>query len=93
VIENVNLVISTYQDPAMGDLRVSPEKGTVAFASGLQGWAFTPNQFAKRYSKKFNVDKVPPLPSPSSFHILTSSHQLTLFFFFFIVVVFNLMKS
>jgi elongation factor 2 len=41
----------------MGDLQVYPEKGTVAFGSGLHGWAFTLRQFAARYSKKFGVDK------------------------------------
>ncbi|KAM9915231.1 hypothetical protein OXX80_014200, partial [Metschnikowia pulcherrima] len=34
-----------------------PEKGTVAFGSGLHGWAFTVRQFALRYSKKFGVDR------------------------------------
>jgi len=56
-IENVNVVISTYLDKSMGDLQVYPEKGTVAFASGLHGWAFTLRQFATRYAKKFGVDK------------------------------------
>ena len=41
----------------MGDLQVYPEKGTVAFGSGLHGWAFTLRQFAARYAKKFGVDK------------------------------------
>lgn len=34
-----------------------PEKGTVAFGSGLHGWAFTIRQFAQRYGKKFGVDQ------------------------------------
>jgi len=57
VIESVNVVISTYLDKAMGDLQVYPEKGTIAFGSGLHGWAFTIRQFATRYAKKFGVDK------------------------------------
>ncbi|ORZ29527.1 P-loop containing nucleoside triphosphate hydrolase protein [Catenaria anguillulae PL171] len=57
VIENVNVIISTYMDPALGDVQVYPDKGTVAFGSGLHGWAFTLRQFANRYAKKFGVDK------------------------------------
>ncbi|KAG9325872.1 hypothetical protein KVV02_006866 [Mortierella alpina] len=56
-IESVNVIISTYNDDALGDVQVYPEKGTVAFASGLHGWAFTIRQFAQRYSKKFGVDR------------------------------------
>ncbi|KAI0778312.1 P-loop containing nucleoside triphosphate hydrolase protein [Trametes elegans] len=56
-IESVNVIISTYHDEALGDVQVYPEKGTVAFGSGLHGWAFTLRQFANRYSKKFGVDK------------------------------------
>jgi elongation factor 2 len=56
-IENVNVIISTYNDEALGDVQVYPEKGTVAFGSGLHGWGFTLRQFAARYSKKFGVDK------------------------------------
>jgi len=57
VIESVNVVISTYYDKALGDCQVYPEKGTIAFGSGLHGWAFTIRQFATRYAKKFGVDK------------------------------------
>jgi len=56
-IESVNVVIATYLDKALGDVQVYPEKGTVAFGSGLHGWAFTLRQFSARYSKKFGVDK------------------------------------
>lgn len=56
-VESVNVVISTYTDKTVGDLQVYPEKGTVAFASGLHGWAFTIRQFATRYAKKFGVDR------------------------------------
>lgn len=56
-IESVNVIISTYHDAALGDVQVYPEKGTVAFGSGLHGWAFTLRQFAARYAKKFGVDK------------------------------------
>ncbi|KAK7958163.1 elongation factor 2 [Apiospora saccharicola] len=56
-IESVNVVISTYLDKSLGDLQVYPYKGTVAFGSGLHGWAFTVRQFATRYAKKFGVDR------------------------------------
>lgn len=56
-VESVNVVIATYVDKEVGDLQVYPERGTVAFASGLHGWAFTVRQFATRYSKKFGVDR------------------------------------
>lgn len=53
----MNVIISTYLDESLGDVQVFPDKGTVAFASGLHGWGFTLRQFAVRYSKKFGVDK------------------------------------
>ncbi|KAI9828255.1 MAG: Elongation factor 2 [Phylliscum demangeonii] len=56
-IESVNVIIATYFDKALGDVQVYPEKGTVAFGSGLHGWAFTIRQFAIRYAKKLGVDK------------------------------------
>jgi len=56
VIENANVTISTYKDEALGDVTVGPEKGTVAFSAGLQGWAFTLTQFARTYAKKFGID-------------------------------------
>jgi elongation factor 2 len=56
-IESVNVIISTYNDDALGDVQVYPEKGTVAFGSGLHGWAFTLRQFASLYAKKFGVAK------------------------------------
>lgn len=56
-IESVNVVISTYQDPVMGDLQVDPSNGTVAFGSGLHGWGFTLAKFAGLYAKKFGVEK------------------------------------
>lgn len=56
-VESVNVIISTYFDKSLGDVQVYPEKGTVAFASGLHGWAFTVRQFANRYSKKFGIDR------------------------------------
>jgi elongation factor 2 len=56
-IESVNVIVSTYHDETLGDVQVYPDKGTVAFGSGLHGWGFTLRQFAARYGKKFGVDK------------------------------------
>ena len=56
-IENVNVLVSTYRDDLLGDVQVSPGEGTVAFGSGLHGWAFTLNKFAKMWSAKFGIDR------------------------------------
>lgn len=69
VIENVNVIISSYEksdedivadggkkEDNMGVLQIDPTKGTVAFGSGLHGWAFTLTKFARIYSEKFKVD-------------------------------------
>lgn len=56
-LENVNVIVCTYNDKLMGDIQVSPEKGTVAFGSGLHGWGFNVERFAAIYSKKMGVDK------------------------------------
>ncbi|GMF02134.1 unnamed protein product [Ambrosiozyma monospora] len=56
-VESVNVIIATYVDASLGDVQVYPDRGTVAFGSGLHGWAFTVRQFATRYSKKFGVDR------------------------------------
>ncbi|KAL6940680.1 translation elongation factor 2 [Hanseniaspora vineae] len=56
-VESANVIISTYADEVLGDVQVFPQKGTVAFGSGLHGWAFTIRQFANRYAKKFGVDR------------------------------------
>ena len=54
-IENVNVIISTYNDPAVGDVQVLPQNGTVSFGSGLHQWAFTLRGFAMMYASKFGV--------------------------------------
>eukprot|EP00992_Anisonema_acinus_P002008 TRINITY_DN10572_c0_g1_i1.p1 TRINITY_DN10572_c0_g1~~TRINITY_DN10572_c0_g1_i1.p1 ORF type:complete len:841 (+),score=243.24 TRINITY_DN10572_c0_g1_i1:59-2581(+) len=56
-IGSVNVVVATYNDEALGDVQCYPEKGTVSFGSGLHGWAFSLNKFAKMYAKKFGVDE------------------------------------
>lgn len=57
VIQNFNAIIAQYTSHEEGspDFSVFPQKGTVGFGSGLQGWAFTLRTFAKIYSKRFGV--------------------------------------
>lgn len=55
-IEDVNVIISLYKDELMGDVQVYPEKGTVSFGSGLHGWAFNVERFAKILASKWKVD-------------------------------------
>merc|ERR1719361_1388974 len=56
-VENVNVNVSTYQDEKMGDVQLDPAKGTVAFGSGLHGWGFNVERFAKIYAAKMGVEK------------------------------------
>ena len=57
VIENANVIISTYECDDMGESQqVDPTNGTVAFGSALFGWAFTLTKFARIYSEKFKID-------------------------------------
>merc|ERR1719428_425055 len=56
-VEDVNVIIATYHDELMGDVQVAPEKGTVAFGSGLHGWGINIERFAKIYAAKMGVDK------------------------------------
>ena len=58
VIENANVIISTYEFEDMGESQqVDPTRGTVAFGSALFGWAFTLTRFAATYSEKFKLDR------------------------------------
>ena len=58
VIENANVIISTYEYEDMGESnQVDPTTGTVAFGSALFGWAFTLTRFAQTYSEKFKLDR------------------------------------
>lgn len=56
-IENVNVIISTYHDAALGDIQLDPTKGKVAFGSGLHQWGFTLKKFAKIYAGKFGIPR------------------------------------
>ena len=62
VIENVNVLISTYENSDLmgGSLVVDPLNGSVGFGSAKQGWGFTLHTFARLYAKKFNyqVDRM-----------------------------------
>uniref|UniRef100_H3CZ59 Elongation factor 2 n=1 Tax=Tetraodon nigroviridis TaxID=99883 RepID=H3CZ59_TETNG len=65
IVENVNVIISTYGDEngPMGNVMVEPVSGTVGFGSGLHGWAFTLKQFAEMYTSKMLAkggDKMTP---------------------------------
>jgi len=56
VIENANVIISTYEADDMGEAQqVDPKLGTCAFGSALFGWAFTITKFAKLYAAKFGI--------------------------------------
>jgi len=57
IIENANVIISTYQTEDMPNNQVYPEKGTVAFGSALLGWAFTISKFSRMYAKKFGIEE------------------------------------
>jgi elongation factor 2 len=61
-IESANVIIATYNDEKMGDVQVFPDRGTVAFGSGLHAWAFSLRQFAEMYAAKMgiNADKLAP---------------------------------
>jgi len=56
-IESVNVIIATYNEPQLGDVCVYPDKGTVAFGSGLHQWGFTLKKFARTYAKKFGTSE------------------------------------
>lgn len=52
VIENVNVIIATYEDESSGmgeQLQIDPQIGTCAMGSALFGWAFTLTKFATIY--------------------------------------------
>lgn len=51
VIDLVNVNVSNYGQPDMGDLFLHPNKGNVAFGSSEDCWAFTLTTFARIYSK------------------------------------------
>jgi elongation factor 2 len=54
--EEVKKEESKIEKHVIGKLQVDPTKGTVAFGSGLHGWAFTITKFARIYAQKFKAD-------------------------------------
>ena len=46
IIENVNVIIATYDDGSMGDMMIDPLKGNCAFGSGYMCWAFSLHTFS-----------------------------------------------
>lgn len=52
----VNVIIDTYQAEDMDNLLLDPAKGSVAFGSGKDCWAFTLTKFARIYEKKFKTE-------------------------------------
>jgi len=63
VIENVNVIIATFDDPEMvksyggESLQIDPLNGTTAFGSALFGWAFTLTKFSETYAAKFGIQQ------------------------------------
>jgi elongation factor 2 len=45
-IDMVNVIISQYELPQMGDLYLLPQKGNVAFGTGKDQWGFSLTRFA-----------------------------------------------
>ena len=55
VIQRVNVIVSNYAQPDMGDVELDPTIGNIAFGSGKDCWGFTLKIFADLYSKKFGI--------------------------------------
>ncbi|PWA97474.1 elongation factor 2 [Artemisia annua] len=56
-IDMANDIINANTDSDLGDVAFHPNKGNVAFSSGLQGWAFTLADFAKILAKNFGFEE------------------------------------
>jgi elongation factor 2 len=54
IINGVNVIIQTYCNDE--NMTLSPEKGNVFFACGIQGWGFGIKKFASMYADKFKID-------------------------------------
>lgn len=55
-IDNVNVIVSTYESEDMGPMELHPAKGNVAFGSGKDCWAFTLKVFAEMYATKLKCE-------------------------------------
>lgn len=49
--------IDAYEEKDDEDLYFSPEHNNVIFSSAIDGWAFTPRQFARLYEKKLGIKR------------------------------------
>ena len=55
VIQRVNVIVSNFAQPDMGNVELDPSIGNIAFGSGKDCWGFTLKIFADLYSKKFGI--------------------------------------
>ena len=55
VIQRVNVIVSNFSQPDMGEVELDPSRGNVAFGSGKDCWGFTLKIFADLYSQKFGI--------------------------------------
>ncbi|KAL4235861.1 Elongation factor 2 [Mactra antiquata] len=56
IVESVNVILATYSvGEESDDVFLDPAKSNVSFGSGLHGWGFNLNQFARMYSEKFKI--------------------------------------
>jgi len=57
VVDMVNVIISQYDLPEMGNLFLLPQKGNVAFGTGKDCWGFSLTRFAQIFADKFKSDR------------------------------------
>nr|BAS01493.1 translation elongation factor EF2 [Lotharella vacuolata] len=55
VVENINIIISTYHDEAIGELYLHPTKANTAFSAGIHGWSFTIKNMSIFIAQKMNI--------------------------------------
>jgi ribosome assembly protein 1 len=55
--EDENVVNAVYEEKDDEDIYFEPEKNNVIFGSAIDGWAFTPRQFAGLYEKKLGIKR------------------------------------
>ena len=55
VIQRVNVIVSNFAQPDMGEVELNASTGNIAFGSGKDCWGFTLKIFADLYSKKFGI--------------------------------------
>jgi ribosome assembly protein 1 len=55
--EDEDVVNAVYEEKDDEDIYFEPEKNNVIFGSAIDGWAFTPRQFAGLYEKKLGIKR------------------------------------